>query len=52
MQDAFISQGLNLDKLLLKFVHSYDSLDYFYQYICGFKSVLSTQLEKTPKLRI
>ena len=41
--DASIPQNLNVNKVLFKFVYSYDNLDYFYQYINGFKSVLQTQ---------
>jgi hypothetical protein len=43
VQDASIPQNLDLDKLLFKLVYTYDSLDYFYQYIEGFKSVLYAQ---------
>ena len=38
-----IPQHLNLDKILLKFIYSYNDLKYHYQYINGFKSVLYTQ---------
>ncbi|MFY9243350.1 MAG: POTRA domain-containing protein [Polaribacter sp.] len=41
--DASIPQSLDLDKTLFKLLYSYDSLDYFYQYVSGFKSVLYTQ---------
>ncbi len=41
--DPAIPQKLNLNKALLKMVYSFNSLDYFYQYISGFKSVLYTQ---------
>ena len=41
--DPSIPQFLDLDKLLFKLVYSYDSLDYFYQYIEGFKSILYAQ---------
>ena len=33
-----IPTSLNLNKQLLKFVYVYDNLDYYYQYINGFKS--------------
>lgn len=42
-KDASIPQNLDLDKILLKMVYTYDDLDYFYQYLEGFKSVLYTQ---------
>ncbi|WP_397445234.1 outer membrane protein assembly factor [Polaribacter sp. R77954] len=41
--DHSIPQKLNLNKALLKFVYSYDNLDYYYQYVNGFKSVLYAQ---------
>ncbi|MEE9407918.1 MAG: outer membrane protein assembly factor [Polaribacter sp.] len=41
--DASVPQNLELDKTLLKFVYKYDDLEYNYQYLKGFKSVLHTQ---------
>ncbi|MBU3010873.1 outer membrane protein assembly factor [Polaribacter vadi] len=41
--DPAIPQKLDLNKALLKMVYSFDSLDYFYQYISGFKSILYAQ---------
>jgi hypothetical protein len=41
--DPSIPQNLNLKKSLFKLVYSYDNLDYYYQYITGFKSVLYAQ---------
>ncbi|WP_339662810.1 outer membrane protein assembly factor [uncultured Polaribacter sp.] len=41
--DSSIPKSLNLNKTLLKLVYTYDDLDYFYQYISGFKSVLYAQ---------
>mgnify|MGYP003637234071 CR=1 FL=1 len=41
--DPSIPQNLDLNKALLKFVYSYDSLDYYYQYVNGFKSILYAQ---------
>ena len=38
-----IPQQLNLNKMLFKMVYAYNSLDYFYQYVNGFKSVLYAQ---------
>lgn len=38
-----IPQNLSLNKALLKLVFTYDSLDYYYQYINGFKSILYAQ---------
>lgn len=35
---------LNINKFLLKFVYLYDNLDYFYQYINGFKNELYIQM--------
>jgi len=41
--DPKIPPNLDLDKKLFKFVYTYDSLDYYYQYVNGFKSILYTQ---------
>lgn len=41
--DPSIPQQLNLNKMLFKMVYAYNSLDYFYQYVSGFKSVLYAQ---------
>lgn len=41
--DPSIPQNLNLNKALFKFVYAYDALDYYYQYINGFKSILYAQ---------
>ncbi len=41
--DPSVPPSLDLDKILLKFVYTYNSLDYFYQYISGFKSTLYMQ---------
>ena len=38
-----VPQFLDIDKKLLKFVYTYDNLDYNYQYISGFKSVFYGQ---------
>ena len=38
-----IPQNLNLKKALFKLVYSYDELDYHYQYVKGFKSILYAQ---------
>ena len=35
---------LNINKFLLKFVYLYDDLDYFYQYVNGFKNELYVQM--------
>ncbi|TVZ56826.1 hypothetical protein OD91_2126 [Lutibacter sp. Hel_I_33_5] len=40
---ATIPLNLDLNKKLLKFVYTYDNLNYFYQYIDGFKSELYLQ---------
>ena len=41
--DASIPQNLNLNKALLKLVYTYDDLNYDYQYVNGFKSILYGQ---------
>ena len=38
-----IPQLLDVDKKLLKFVYKYDNLEYYYQYISGFKSIFYGQ---------
>ncbi|NQY05563.1 MAG: outer membrane protein assembly factor [Flavobacteriaceae bacterium] len=38
-----IPRNLDVDKLLLKLVYDYDRLDYYYQYISGFRSLLYLQ---------
>lgn len=38
-----IPQNLTLNKVLLKLVYDYSNLDYSYQYVSGFKSVLYAQ---------
>ena len=41
---ALIPQELDVNKFLLKFVYLYDDLDYFYQYVSGFKNELYVQM--------
>ena len=41
--DVSIPLNLDLDKKLIKFVYKYNNLDYYYQYVSGFKSVLYAQ---------
>lgn len=41
--DPAVPQQLNVDKLLYKAIYNYDGLDYFYQYISGFRSTLNLQ---------
>ncbi|PWG06848.1 BamA/TamA family outer membrane protein [Polaribacter aquimarinus] len=41
--DPSIPQNLDLNKALLKFVYLYNTLDYYYQYVNGFKSQLFVQ---------
>ena len=38
-----VPQSLDVDKTLFKLLYVYDNLDYFYQYISGFKSVFYGQ---------
>lgn len=45
--DPSIPQNLDLNKALLKFVYTYDDLDYYYQYVDGFKSTLYAQFVLT-----
>ena len=42
-----IPQQLNINKLLFKFIYTYDNLAYNYQYINGFKSQLFVQMVTT-----
>ncbi len=41
--DPTIPLDLNVKKLLYKVVYDYDNLDYYYQYVSGFKSILNFQ---------
>jgi len=41
--DPAIPLNLNVKKLLYKFVYDYDNLDYYYQFVSGFKSILNFQ---------
>ncbi len=38
-----VSQGFKVKKFLTKFIYEYNSLDYYYQYISGFRSILNFQ---------
>lgn len=38
-----VPQSLNVNKTLFKFIYAYDNLDYYYQYISGFRSVFYGQ---------
>ena len=38
-----VPRSLRVDKYLLKFIYEYNRLDYYYQYISGFRSVLYVQ---------
>ncbi|WP_335682122.1 outer membrane protein assembly factor [Polaribacter sp. SA4-12] len=38
---------INLDKALFKFVYEFNNLDFYYQYVSGFKSILYTQYVAT-----
>lgn len=40
---ADIPQDLDVDKLLFKGIYEYNGLDYYYQYVSGFKSVFNFQ---------
>ncbi len=40
---ADVPTEFNVDKRLLKFVYEYNDLDYYYQYVSGFKSTLNVQ---------
>ena len=42
--DSSIPSKVDVNKVLFKFVYSYDDLDYFYQYIDGFKNQFYAQL--------
>ena len=41
--DPSVPQIFNVDKLLFKGIYEYDDLDYYYQYISGFKSTFNVQ---------
>jgi len=46
-EEQAIAEGIpidfNLDKMLFKIVYEYNDLDYYFQYVSGFKSTLNTQ---------
>ncbi len=41
--DPSVPQQLKVDKLLYKLIYNYDSIDYYYQYLSGFRSTLNLQ---------
>ena len=41
--DPAVPQKLNIHKLLFKGIYDYNNLDYFYQYVTGFRSLLNLQ---------
>lgn len=41
--DPSVPQNFNVDKILLKGIYEYNALDYYYQYISGFKSTFNVQ---------
>jgi outer membrane protein assembly factor BamA len=43
LSNPSIPENLTLNKALFKFVYAYDNLDYYYQYIKGFKNILYVQ---------
>jgi outer membrane protein assembly factor BamA len=45
--DANVPQDLNVRKLLYKIIYEYSNINYFYQYLEGFKSTLNSQYVTT-----
>ena len=45
--DASVPQDLNVDKLLYKLIYQYNNINYYYQYLEGFKSTLNFQYVTT-----
>ncbi len=41
--DPNVPQNLNVDKYLYKLIYNYDGIEYYYQYLSGFKSTLNFQ---------
>ncbi|MFD2586387.1 POTRA domain-containing protein [Croceitalea marina] len=41
--DPNVPQSLNVDKYLYKFIYNYDGIEYYYQYLSGFRSTLNFQ---------
>ncbi len=41
--DPDVPQALNVNKYLYKFIYNYDGIEYYYQYLSGFKSTLNFQ---------
>lgn len=45
--DPNVPQELNVNKYLYKFIYNYDAIEYYYQYLSGFKSTLNFQYVKS-----
>lgn len=45
--DVKVPTELNVNKLLYKFIYTFNDLDYYYQYVSGFKSQLFAQMVTT-----
>jgi outer membrane protein assembly factor BamA len=45
--DANVPQDLNVDKLLFKTIYEYTNINYYYQYLEGFRSMLNLQYVTT-----
>lgn len=41
--DPSVPQELEVDKYLLKLIYNYDAIEYYYQYLSGFRSALNLQ---------
>jgi outer membrane protein assembly factor BamA len=47
-----VPEELNIHKLLYKGIYEYNNLDYFYQYVSGFRSMLNLQYVSTKSLEL
>ncbi|GMN09931.1 hypothetical protein MTsPCn9_19740 [Croceitalea sp. MTPC9] len=50
--DPNVPQSLNVDKYLYKFIYNYDGIEYYYQYLSGFKSTLNFQYVNSANLTL
>ncbi len=50
--DPSVPQMLNVDKYLYKLIYNYDAIEYYYQYLSGFKSTLNMQYVNSTDERL
>ncbi len=50
--DPEVPQTLNVNKYLYKFIYNYDGIEYYYQYLSGFKSTLNFQYVNSANVQL